>query len=122
MRGWACYGDFLQTLGRWLLGDELPPGLALRPQMDGTDLRLDLFYDQTWEERLAASAPQITLADGPTGKTRPLVWEHLEPGHFRAVTTLPSGLRVVTDRMAHLETVSLGVWVGAGSRHEHDDE
>ncbi len=34
------------------------------------------------------------------------------------ITTLPSGLRVVTDRMAHLETASLGVWVGAGSRHE----
>jgi predicted Zn-dependent peptidase len=38
------------------------------------------------------------------------------------VTTLPSGLRVVTDRMEHLETVSLGVWVAAGSRHERSDE
>jgi predicted Zn-dependent peptidase len=38
------------------------------------------------------------------------------------ITTLPSGLRVVTDRMDHLETVSLGVWVGAGSRHEHESE
>lgn len=34
------------------------------------------------------------------------------------ITRLPSGLRVVTDRMAQLETASLGVWVGAGSRHE----
>ncbi len=38
------------------------------------------------------------------------------------ITTLPSGLRVVTDRMEHLETASLGVWVGAGSRHEHASE
>jgi predicted Zn-dependent peptidase len=38
------------------------------------------------------------------------------------VTTLPSGLRVVTDRMAHVETASLGVWVAAGSRHEAHDE
>ncbi|TAL78394.1 MAG: insulinase family protein [Beijerinckiaceae bacterium] len=38
------------------------------------------------------------------------------------VTTLPSGLRIVTDRMAHLETLSLGVWVAAGSRHECSDE
>ena len=38
------------------------------------------------------------------------------------VTTLPSGLRVVTDRMPHLETASLGVWVAAGSRHERRDE
>lgn len=38
------------------------------------------------------------------------------------VTTLPSGLRVVTDAMPHLETASLGVWIGAGSRHETDAE
>ena len=38
------------------------------------------------------------------------------------ITKLPSGLRVVTDSMAHLETASLGVWVGAGSRHERADE
>ncbi len=34
------------------------------------------------------------------------------------ISQLPSGLRVVTDAMPHLETASLGVWVGAGSRHE----
>jgi predicted Zn-dependent peptidase len=34
------------------------------------------------------------------------------------VTTLPSGLRIITDRMPHLETASIGVFVGAGSRHE----
>src|SRR6478609_1744680 len=38
------------------------------------------------------------------------------------VTRLPSGLTVVTDAMAHLETASLGVWVGAGSRDEMADE
>ncbi len=34
------------------------------------------------------------------------------------ITTLPSGLRIVTDTMRDLETTSLGVWVNAGSRHE----
>ena len=34
------------------------------------------------------------------------------------ITTLPNGLRVVTHAMPHLETVSLGLWVGAGARHE----
>jgi predicted Zn-dependent peptidase len=38
------------------------------------------------------------------------------------ITTLPSGLRIVTDRMDNLETVSLGVWVAAGSRHERPRE
>jgi predicted Zn-dependent peptidase len=34
------------------------------------------------------------------------------------ITTLLSGLRVVSHAMPHLETVSLGVWVAAGARHE----
>src|SRR6185437_14861511 len=38
------------------------------------------------------------------------------------VTRLPSGLSVVTDQMPHLETASLGVWVGSGSRDERQDE
>src|SRR5256885_5696042 len=38
------------------------------------------------------------------------------------VTRLPSGLVGVTDAMPHLESASLGVWVGAGSRDEQADE
>ncbi|MGE3148183.1 MAG: M16 family metallopeptidase [Pseudorhodoplanes sp.] len=38
------------------------------------------------------------------------------------VTRLASGLVVVTDTMPHLETASLGVWVGSGSRDEQPDE
>ena len=38
------------------------------------------------------------------------------------VTKLTSGLSVLTDRMPHLESASLGVWVGAGSRNEKPDE
>ncbi len=38
------------------------------------------------------------------------------------VTRLSSGLSVVTDAMPHLQTASLGVWVGSGSRDEHPDE
>lgn len=34
------------------------------------------------------------------------------------VTTLDNGLRIVTDLMPSVETVALGVWVGAGTRHE----
>jgi len=36
-------------------------------------------------------------------------------------TTLPNGLRVVTDRMDSVETAALGVWVAAGTRHETAD-
>ncbi|HEY7670495.1 MAG TPA: pitrilysin family protein [Hyphomicrobium sp.] len=38
------------------------------------------------------------------------------------ITTLNNGLRVVTHTMPHLETVSLGLWVGAGARHETERE
>jgi predicted Zn-dependent peptidase len=38
------------------------------------------------------------------------------------VTKLPSGLTVVTDSMPHLQTATLGVWVGSGSRDEQPNE
>ncbi len=38
------------------------------------------------------------------------------------VTKLASGLTVATERMPHLETATLGVWVGAGSRSERAEE
>jgi predicted Zn-dependent peptidase len=34
------------------------------------------------------------------------------------VTTLDTGLRVATDFMPHVETASVGAWIGAGSRYE----
>src|SRR5262245_12550941 len=44
-----------------------------------------------------------------------------EPMSVR-VTSLESGLRVVTHDMPHLESAALGIWVGAGSRSEQDEE
>jgi predicted Zn-dependent peptidase len=38
------------------------------------------------------------------------------------VTTLKSGINIVTETMPHLETASLGVWVASGSRDEKHDE
>ena len=38
------------------------------------------------------------------------------------ITTLPSGLRVVTLAMPHVETASLAIVTGAGSRDERDGE
>lgn len=37
------------------------------------------------------------------------------------VTTLPNGLRVATDCMAQVETVSVGTWVDVGTRFEEED-
>ena len=38
------------------------------------------------------------------------------------LTTLPSGLRVATHHMQAARSVSVGIWVGAGSRDEKHDE
>lgn len=38
------------------------------------------------------------------------------------ITRLSNGLTIVSHTMPHLETTSLGIWVGAGSRHETPEE
>lgn len=38
------------------------------------------------------------------------------------VTTLSNGIRIVSQLMPEVETVALGLWSGAGARHERDDE
>ena len=42
------------------------------------------------------------------------------PEHLRDIrtTTLPNGLLVLTERMPHLRSVSMGVWIDCGSRDE----
>jgi predicted Zn-dependent peptidase len=37
------------------------------------------------------------------------------------LATLPNGLRIVTDRIDTVDTVSLGLWVDVGTRHESPD-
>lgn len=37
------------------------------------------------------------------------------------VSTLRNGMRIVSDSMESVETVSVGVWVEVGTRHEHPD-
>lgn len=37
-------------------------------------------------------------------------------------TTLPNGVRVVTELMPHVRSVSLGVWISSGSRREIGEE
>lgn len=83
-RAWKGYGGFCQSLARWLMGEQVPPGMGLRTVMDGSRLKADLFYDDSWNDRIAAHAPELVLAEGSDGKVRPVSWERLAPGHFRA--------------------------------------
>ena len=62
--------------------------------------------------RVVHVTPRPGLA-GDAGSTSP------EPGV--ELTTLDNGVRVVTERMPEARSVSIGFWVGVGSRDEPDE-
>jgi hypothetical protein len=85
----------VQTLARWLAGEDAPAGLALRSEIDGERLALDFFYDEAWNTRIAQTSPQALVAETSAGSAavnvRPIVWEKIEPGRFRATVDLSAG-------------------------------
>jgi len=91
VRRWSDFGDFTQTLGRWLMGEDVPPGIGLETRVRGERLEVELLFDESWEARFASSAPEVLLAQGSAPEPETLVWERLEPGRFRATRTLESG-------------------------------
>lgn len=89
-REWPQAGDFVQTLARWLAGEAVPDGLALRTELEGTELRVDLFYDDAWQVRLAKAMPELYFTDGGIDAVKSAIWERFEPGRLRARVTLPT--------------------------------
>ncbi len=92
-RSWSQYGDFLQTLTRWLMGNEVPSGLGLRHRLDGSQWTLDLLYESDpWESRLSTSPPRVVLQSGyRDGRRHELTWQRLAPGHYSVTTSLEEG-------------------------------
>ncbi len=92
VRKWDGYGDFMQTLGRFLMGQEMPPGIAIRHKIQGTRLDLDLLYDDAeWGERLSKDPPTVKLQDDAGGTIYELPWRRLAPGHFSLSRDLEEG-------------------------------
>lgn len=93
VRAWPKVGDFLQTLNRWLMGEAMPPGIGIRHELNGTELTIDLLYDDAeWSDRFAARPPRVALARGQGAeKKAELTWERLAPGHFSVRTDLKEG-------------------------------
>lgn len=92
IRAWPKYGDFLQTLVRWLMGEQLPPGIGLKHHLAGRQLTIDLMHDAEWEPKLQAKPPRILMAHGNDAKNgHELAWERLSPGHYQASVTLTEG-------------------------------
>ena len=91
-RTWPGYGDFLQTMGRFLMGEDTPPGIALRHRLDGTRLTLDLLYDTAaWSQKLSAMPPKVRLRDDTGAATLDLPWRRIAPGHFSLTRDLEEG-------------------------------
>src|SRR5947209_9723319 len=38
------------------------------------------------------------------------------------MSTLPNGVRIITEVMTHVRSVSVGIWVGSGSRRENAEQ
>ena len=94
VRAWPGYPELVATLSRWLSGEGVPPGLGLAPRLSGTELEVDLFYDEQWTERIAAHAPKLLLAAARPGEPREVPWDRLAPGHFRARWALAPGEKI----------------------------
>ena len=93
VRDWAGYGDFVQTLTRWLMGLDLPPGIGIRHKLDGTRLTLDLLYNpEMWSEQLSAKPPRLRLLETGLGQSPfDVPWKRIEPGHFAVSRDLDEG-------------------------------
>ncbi|MFD0892024.1 VWA domain-containing protein [Luteolibacter ambystomatis] len=90
-RAWSGYGDFVQTVTRWLMGNEVPPGIGIRHRLDGTRLTVDLLYDEAlWSEKLAAMPPRIKLVE-EGGVPYDVAWKRIAPGHFSVTRDLEAG-------------------------------
>lgn len=123
VRGWDKYGDFLQTLTRWLMGEEMPPGIGLKHRLEGTSLFLDLLHDESWEERMMARPPRVLLAEGSTvSAPQEIAWERLSPGHYQARASLPEGEMVRGAIQVGSQALAFGpVLVGTSSEWAFDE-
>jgi len=86
IRNWPGYNGFARTLGRWLIGDPVPPGIGLIHRIEGTRLTLDLHYDSArWNKSMATTPPKLVVGGGRENpEPREISWARLAPGHFSA--------------------------------------
>ncbi len=69
-----------------------------------------------------AIATVIATADGCATATRTVRVHSARVQQEHKLTTLESGVRVITEAMPAVRSVSLGFWIGSGSRGERDGE
>ena len=117
IRTWELYGDFIQTLTRWLMGENVPSGVGLRYDLTGTELAIDLLYDaEEWTSRFAKSPPKLTLSHGSgQAQAEAVTWERLAPGHYSVRTTLNENVPVRGAVKIDGSAISFGPMVAGSS-------
>ena len=74
---------------------------------------------------MTATAEGTATAGGSATATRPpalVVRDSEAVREDHRLTTLESGVRIVTEAMPSVRSVSIGFWVGTGSRHESEQQ
>lgn len=91
-RKWDDYGNFIQTFTRWLVGEDTPPGIALRSEQDGTSYKLELHYDtEQWGEKLSLNPPSLRSRFLDASEVLGQDWRRLSPGLYQVRYELPAG-------------------------------
>ncbi len=125
VRNWAQYGDFAQTITRWLMGDKLPRGLGLKHQLDGTRLKINLLYDtEEWSTRFANTAPSIKIIEGEhSGDAYEVPWKRIAPGQFSVTRDLEEGSLIRGSVQAGNYAIPFGpIIVGSSTEWAFDKE
>lgn len=123
VRDWEGYGDFMQTMGRFLMGDEMPPGIAVRHRVEGTRLTLDLLYDEEeWGQKLAAVPPKVRMLE-EGGRAVDVPWRRISPGHFTLSRDMDEGAVVRGAVRVGDSTLGFGPFsVGSDAEWAFDQE
>jgi hypothetical protein len=92
VRAWPDYANFLQTTTRWLMGLDLPPGIGLKHQTQGTQLSLDLLYDpEKWSDTFWQNPPRIRLKSQSQDPAFDAPWRRIAPGQFSLTRDFEEG-------------------------------
>jgi hypothetical protein len=103
---WQGYGDFAQTLARWLLGERQVQGLSYEAALLGSRLDVDLFHSEEWATRFSRQAPRLMIrtAEG----VEEILWERVRPGQYDARRSLKANVPVMGALQVGDEAFSIG--------------
>jgi len=121
VRAWAGYGDFVTSLSRWLAGDVVPAGVALKHQVVGKSLHVELLHDETWDSVIAKQAPRLAIVRAPGADAEEVTWRRMGPGRWSTVLELPRQGYLRGAVQVGKATLALGpLSAGGGLEHRRD--